>query len=107
MKLEIGKTRSIGELIVAYLRNSGRSINHNNLRIFYAWDAISGAAPYTQKKYFREGKLYITLSSSVVRNALFLRKQELIDKINIALDADPLFLKDAPGVVKVTDLILK
>jgi hypothetical protein len=35
-----------------------------------AWDQASGAAPYTIKRYFRDGKLFITLSSSVLCSQL-------------------------------------
>ena len=37
---------------------------------------------YIISKYFRDGKIYLQLSSSVLRNELLYQKEELISKIN-------------------------
>ena len=79
---------------------------HNGYRIFAAWDKVSGAAPYTIKRFFRDGKLYITLSSSVICSHLSLQKDVLLKKINAVLAADELFIGEvSDGPVK--QLILK
>ena len=53
---------------------SGARNSHNTQRIFMAWNEVSGAAQYTIKRFFRDGKLYITLSSSVVCSQLSMQK---------------------------------
>ncbi len=79
----------------------------NTRRVFAAWDQASGAAQYTIKRYFRGGKLYITLNSSVVRNQLSFQKDALVEKINLLLDRDNLFTKEDPRVSWVQEIILK
>ena len=79
----------------------------NTQRIFEAWDACSGAGPFTLRRYFRGGKLYITLSSSVIRNQLLFQKEALIEKMNEFLSKDPLFTDDNNSVGYIQALILK
>ena len=97
----------LGELIQEYLTASRLGSGHNTQRIFAAWDAASGAARYTVRRFFRDGKLYITVDSSVVRSQLSFQRQALLDKVNALLDEDELFIRDRSegGVVK--ELILK
>ena len=95
------------KLVEEYIREMKLSAGLNTQRIFEAWDTVSGAAAYTLKRFFRNGTLYITLSSSLYRRELSLRKEALIPAINDFLDKDPLFVKDDPKVGKVTEIILK
>ena len=95
------------ELVQMFIKSMKLSAGLNTRRIFEAWDAASGASRYTLRRYFRDGKLYITLDSSMVRNQLGYRKAELVDRINALLSEDDLFLKDDPQVKKVEELILK
>lgn len=90
-----------------FLRQSRLASGLNGRRIFAAWDDASGAAAYTLKKYFRDGKLYITLSSSVVRSQLNCQKALLLDKINAILEKDELFTPQSGSGPYVTELILK
>ena len=97
----------LGELIQEYLKSSRLGSGHNTQRIFAAWDAASGAARYTVRRFFRDGKLYITVDSSVVRSQLSFQRQALLDKVNALLAEDELYIRDRSegGVVK--ELILK
>lgn len=94
-------------LVEQYIREMKLTAGLNTQRVFEAWDQVSGAASHTLKRFFRDGILYITLSSSVYRRELSLRKQELKDALNAALDQDPLFLPDDPRVGKVKEIVLK
>ena len=98
---------SLGSAIQEYLRDSRLSSGLNTRRIFAAWDEASGAGPLTLKRFFRGGKLYITLSSSVVRSQLVPHKDILIEKINSILAADECFSRDDPNVSWVQELVLK
>jgi hypothetical protein len=95
------------EVVSAYIKQMKIAAGLNTQRIYEAWDACSGAAPYTMRRYFRGGKLYITLSSSVIRNQLLFQKDALVEKINDYLSKDPLFTQDNNTVSFVQTLILK
>ena len=95
------------EIVSRYIKSMKLASGLNTHRIFAAWDACSGAARFTIKRFFRNGKLYITLNSSVVRNQLFFQKDLLIEKMNTYLSGDSLFTKDNKTVGFVEELILK
>ena len=57
------------EVIGEYIKSAKIASGLNTQRIFAAWDACSGAGPFTLRRYFRGGKLYITLSSSEIGRA--------------------------------------
>ena len=98
---------SMEPLVDEYIREMKIAAGLNTQRVFAAWDEVSGAAPYTLRRFFRDGTLYITLSSSVYRRELSFRKELLVAAINEYLDKDPLFVKDDPKVGKVMQIVLK
>lgn len=95
------------EVVSMYIKSMKLSAGLNTQRIFSAWDEASGAGSFTLKKFFRDGKLYITLNSSVIRNQLSFQKDVLIEKMNGILSEDELFTKDDARVSFVKELILK
>lgn len=98
---------SLAEAIQEYLKASRLTSGLNTQRIFAAWDAASGAGRYTVRRFFRDGRLYITVDSSVVRSQLFFQRDTLIEKMNALLAQDELFTRDDPRVGVVQELILK
>ena len=98
---------SIDEIVSAYIKQMKIAAGLNTQRIFEAWDVCSGAGPLTLKRFFRGGKLYITLASSVYRNQLSFQKEELIRKMNAWLSADSLFTSDNRTVGFIQELILR
>lgn len=98
---------SVGDAIKDFLKQYKLASGMNTQLIFKAWDEASGAGKYTLKKYFREGKLYITLSSSVVRTQLSFQKDILKDRINGILSSEELFTGDGSTGDFVKELILK
>ena len=98
---------SMDEVIRSYIESMKLTPALNTRRVFAAWDEASGAAPYTLKRFFRDGRLYITLSSSVVRNQLSFQSDVLVEKMNSILSGDGLFSGDNPRVSYVKELILK
>ena len=90
-----------------FLRESHLTTGLNTRLIFKAWDDVSGAAPYTLKRFFRNGKLYITLNSSVVLSQLASRKEFLKEMINDRLSRDELFEQDDINVTWVEEIVLK
>ena len=95
------------ELIQEYIRNMKIASGLNEQRIYAAWDAVSGAAKWTISRYCRNGILYCSISSSVVRNRLFFQKQRILELINAFLMEDDLFVKDGRKTVFVKDVVLR
>ena len=58
------------------------------VRIFGAWDLVVGdaGARATTSKFFRDGILYCTINSSIIRTQLYYRKEEIALKINKMLN---------------------
>ncbi|MBR4755942.1 MAG: DUF721 domain-containing protein [Bacteroidales bacterium] len=79
----------------------------NTQRVFAAWDEVSGAKDFTLRKFYRDGKLFITLSSSMVRTHLELQKEALLPALNAFLEKDSLFSGDDGKVGFVKEIILK
>ena len=109
MAVQIHRKEPVGmeEIVRQYIRSMKLSAGLNQQRIFAAWDACSGAGPYTLKRFFRGGKLYITLRSSVIRNQLYFQRDVLVQKMNAYLSEDELFTSDNKSVGFVQELILK
>ena len=109
MAVRIHRKEAVGmdKIVSDYIKSMKLAAGLNTQRIFAAWDDCSGAGPFTLKRFFRGGKLYITLSSSVIRNQLFFQKDALIEKMNAFLSQDQLFTADNRSVNFITELILK
>ena len=97
----------LSELIRTWLKSERLTAGLNTQRIYAAWDAASGAGRYTVRRYFRDGRLYITVDSSVVRSQLYFQRDTLVAKINARLAEDELFTRDDARVGLVKELVLK
>ena len=77
-------TQSIAEAIRAYLKESKLEKPLKERELIQSWETLLGksVARATSKIYFREGKLYVHLSSSVVKNELFMLRDEILKKLN-------------------------
>lgn len=106
-RLEKKKPQALGDLIQYYIKVNHLSTKINSNIVFAAWDEVSGAGSYTIRKFYRDGKLYITLNSSVVRTQLSFQKDTLIEKINESLSRNSLFTPGDINVGFVKELILK
>ena len=95
------------QLVEEFIKSMRIAAGLNTQRVFAAWDACSGAGPYTLKRFYRGGKLYITLNSSVIRNQLYFQREILIEKMNAFLTQDNLFTADNRSVGFIEELILK
>jgi len=98
---------SMDQVVEEFIKSAKLASGLNTQRIFSAWDKCSGAGPFTLKRYFRSGTLYITLSSSVIRNQLYFQKEALIEKMNATLSEDNLFTKDNRTTGFVRELVLR
>ena len=109
MAVRIHRKEAVGmdKIVEEYIKSMKIAVGLNTQRVFAAWDACSGAGPFTLKRYFRSGTLYITLNSSVIRNQLSFQKAALIEKMNALLADDRLFTSDNRTVGYVQELVLK
>lgn len=95
------------EMVRLYIKSMGIAPQMNSHRVFQAWCEASGASSYTSRYYFSEGRLTVTISSSVARSRLMFQKDVLVDKINAILKQDELYSMDIKGASYVKELILK
>lgn len=98
---------SIGDVMMEYIKHSSLAPQLNSRRIFEAWNTASGAERYTIRRFFRDGKLYITVNSSVVCSQLQFQREALVEKMNEILRRDELFIQDNSKVGFVKELVIK
>lgn len=100
--------QSLVEVFKEMIRSGGATATHNSYRVYSAWNAVSGAERYTIKRFFRDGKLYITLSSSVLASQLAMQAPYLIEKMNDILASDELLIASGDGrLSEVKQLIIR
>lgn len=95
------------ELMRQFLKASKLDFALNTQRVFAAWDAASGASAYTLRRFFRDGTLQVTLSSSMVRSQLEFQKEAIVTSMNELLCRDPLFDKECGAVGLVRNIVLR
>ena len=95
------------EVMADYIREMRLASGMNTHLVFKAWDEASGAAEYTLRKFYRDGVLTVTLSSSMVRSALYFQRADLVRRINGIVGKDPLFTVEDGRTSFVKELILK
>ncbi len=71
-------------LLEEFIKDQGLEEGLLRLRIGKAWDDVVGQkyAMCTIAKYFTNGVLYCTINSSLMRNQLYFRQNDIIAQIN-------------------------
>lgn len=107
--VRIARREAVGMdfLVEEFIREMKISSGLNLQRIYAAWDQVSGAAGHTLRRFFKGGNLYVAVSSSLVRQQLFLQRRDLVERINKVLEDDELFTKDDPRTGYVKNIILQ
>ncbi len=98
----VGMDRLVDQFIKEMKLSSGLK----KQRAEEAWSKVSGAGRYTLGVSLFKGVMTCTLSSSVVRNQLYLQRDVLLQALNEVLEKDELFFTDG-RFDKVNTLILK
>jgi len=106
-KLQRSGAVSLADALRQMIQAEHITASHNNRRIFEAWYEASGAERFTIRKFYRDGILYITLSSSVVCSQLAMQKDLLLAKMNAILAGDPLFIESDTHPARIKELRLK
>ncbi len=94
-------------LVEAFIKEMKLSSGLNVQRIYAAWDEVSHAGPYTVRKYVKDNVLYCSISSSALRQQLYMRRRELLDGINEQLLSDPLFTRDDKKNTLLKNIVLQ
>lgn len=78
------ETQSIGDILNEILQTQGLNIGLDGARIRQAWQEIMGdsVVRYTEQISFDKGTLYVSLTSAILRNELFMCRSQIIEKLN-------------------------
>ena len=88
----------MAEAIRAYLKESSLEKPLKERQLVQSWETLLGksVARATSKIYLSQGRLYVHLNSSVVKNELFMLQDEIIRKLN-----------EAAGELLVKEIVLR
>lgn len=83
-------TEQIDCILNRFLRNEGLETPLNEYRLVNAWSEVMGAAVtrYTGKVSIYNRTLYVELLSPALRSNLFMRRVELVRRLNAYVNAD-------------------
>lgn len=74
---------AVGDVVRLFLRQNGLETPLNEQRLIDAWPKLLGAAAkYTTRIYIYNQVLHVSLSSSVLRNELMMRRAALVTELN-------------------------
>ena len=82
-------TQLIKAIIEEFIKEEHLEEGLNRTRLFKAWDLVVGevGAKATTNKYFKDGTLYCTINSSMLRTQMYYRKEDIIAHINKMLNS--------------------
>lgn len=77
-------TKSIGNLIRQFMRQEGLESPLNEYRLIQGWKEVlgPGIASYTNNLFIRNQTLYVHLTSSVLRQELMMKREQIIKNLN-------------------------
>jgi hypothetical protein len=78
------KPAAVGDLLSLFIKESGLEKGYRDYQILKLWDEILGVviSRATLSKRLVGRKLYVYLSSSVVRDELYMMRSEIVKEIN-------------------------
>lgn len=78
------ETQSIGNILDEILQTQGLNIGLDSARVRQAWQETMGEAVvrYTEQISLEKDTLYVRLSSSILRNELFMCRSQIMQKLN-------------------------
>ena len=78
------KTISLAEAIKDYIREMNLDNKLREVGIIDSWESMVGKAiaSRTTKVYIKDGRLYVHLKSSIVRNELMMIREALRERLN-------------------------
>lgn len=84
--MQKSNTQSLAEAIRAYLKDSKLEKPLKERQLVQSWEGLLGksVARATSRIYLKDGRLFVHLTSSVVKNELYMLQEEIIRKLNEA-----------------------
>lgn len=81
-------TQLIKDILQEFIKEEHLEDGLQRVRIFRTWDIVVGeaGARATTNKFFRDGILYCTINSSIVRTQLYYRKEDIALQMNKMLN---------------------
>ena len=81
-------TQLIKDILQEFIKEEHLEDGLQRVRIFRTWDLVVGEAGTraTTNKFFRDGILYCTINSSIVRTQLYYRKEDIALQMNKMLN---------------------
>lgn len=78
------ETAMIKDLIEALMKKYGADEKIAESRLMNAWETILGKtiSKYTRNLYIKDRKLFVSVSSSIVKSELLMIRKELISRLN-------------------------
>lgn len=83
-------TQLIKTILQEFIKEEHLEDGLQRVRIFKVWDLVVGeaGARATSNKFFRDGTLYCTITSSIVRTQLYYRKDDIAAQMNRMLSGN-------------------
>ena len=77
-------TQSLSEVLKEYIKSSRIERKLKEIDVVQSWEQLLGKtiAHYTRNIYIRNKVLYVDISSPVVKNELFMMREEIKRRIN-------------------------
>lgn len=90
--MERQNAKLLDEVLKELIKKEGLEDSLFRVRLFEAWDRKAGiqAARATTSKFYKNGILYCTISSSVLRNQLYYSLDGLLKSINQEFPDNPI-----------------
>ena len=81
-------TQLIKDILQEFIKEEHLEDGLQRVRIFRTWDLVVGeaGARATTNKFFRDGILYCTIKSSIVRTQLYYRREDIALQMNKMLN---------------------
>jgi predicted nucleic acid-binding Zn ribbon protein len=82
--MERANIRKIRDVLQQFLRENRLDVKLKERQLIESWEELMGKtiSRSTKKIYIKDGKLFVVISSSVIRNELHMLKQEIVKKLN-------------------------
>lgn len=79
-----GSLKSISEIVRETCREEGLETPLNEYRLIQAWEQLLGSSvqSYTKNLFIKNQILYVTLTSSVLRQELMMNRRTLVHRLN-------------------------
>jgi predicted nucleic acid-binding Zn ribbon protein len=96
--MEKTNIKKIRYILQEFLRQNKLDVKLKERKLIDSWEELMGKTIFraTKNIYVKEGKLFVVISSSVIRNELHMLKQEIVRKLN-----------EKAGEDIITELILR